>query len=214
MTIKCNIDATTPNQVFGSPILDKEDPQQLSTGLFNGQNYCKQIAILSKCVATTEEEFASTRNNPILLHVQLATERISLAMAKKIYLPLPILETNLNVPRLKLVIFLSRKTGPAPLNVAEYERYAADTLSRNAHGYYASGSNDMITLRENRDAYSRLRLMPKILVDVSTVSTGTSLFLLSNKILSEKQYADDVYSTFHLFIILYVSFLIVTCFTN
>lgn len=65
--------------------------------------------------------------------------------------------------------------GPAPLNVAEYERYAADTLSRNTHGYYASGSNDMITLRENREAYSRLRLMPKILVDVSSINTGKLL---------------------------------------
>ena len=66
-------------------------------------------------------------------------------------------------------------TGPAPLNVAEYEKYAKDTLSRNTHGYYASGSNDMITLRENRAAYSRLRLMPKILVDVSSISTGKNL---------------------------------------
>ena len=39
---------------------------------------------------------------------------------------------------LKTFIFVSPKTGPAPLNVAEYERYAADTLSRNAHGYYAT----------------------------------------------------------------------------
>ena len=134
--------------------------------------------------------------------MQLDIERISLSMAKKINSPLPILETTLDVPRLKLLFFTSRKTGPAPLNVAEYERYAADTLSRNAHGYYASGSNDMITLRENRDAYSRLRLMPKILVDVSTVSTGTSLFLHSNEIFSEKPYADDIKSAFHIFIIL------------
>ena len=68
--------------------------------------------------------------------------------------------------------FTSLIIGPAPLNVAEYERYAKDTLSRNTHGYYASGSNDMITLRENREAYSRLRLMPKILIDVSTINTG------------------------------------------
>jgi FMN-dependent dehydrogenase len=75
---------------------------------------------------------------------------------------------------IELIIFISpfHTIGPAPLNVAEYERYAKDTLSRNAHGYYASGSNDMITLRENREAYSRLRLMPKILVDVSSISTG------------------------------------------
>ena len=59
--------------------------------------------------------------------------------------------------------------GPAPVNVAEYEAYAAATLPRNAHGYYASGANDMITLRENRAAFSRLRIMPKILIDVSSI---------------------------------------------
>jgi hypothetical protein len=40
-----------------------------------------------------------------------------------------------------------------------------------------SGSNDMITLRENRAAYSRLRLLPKILIDVSKVSTGTTMYI-------------------------------------
>lgn len=65
--------------------------------------------------------------------------------------------------------------GPAPVNVAEYERYAKATLPRNAHDYYASGSNDMITLRENRDAFSRLRLVPRILVDVSKVSMNTTI---------------------------------------
>lgn len=65
--------------------------------------------------------------------------------------------------------------GPAPVNVAEYERYAKSTLPKNAFGYYASGSNDMITLRENRDAFARLRLMPKILVDVSAINTETTI---------------------------------------
>jgi (S)-2-hydroxy-acid oxidase len=55
------------------------------------------------------------------------------------------------------------------VNVAEYEAYAAAYLPRNAHGYYASGANDMITLRENRAAFSRLRIMPKILIDVSSI---------------------------------------------
>lgn len=65
--------------------------------------------------------------------------------------------------------------GPAPLNVAEYEKYAKDNLPRNAHGYYASGSNDMITLRENRAAYSRLRILPKVLIDVTKVDTETTV---------------------------------------
>mmetsp|Transcript_34036 Transcript_34036/g.46733 ORF Transcript_34036/g.46733 Transcript_34036/m.46733 type:complete len:390 (+) Transcript_34036:93-1262(+) len=65
--------------------------------------------------------------------------------------------------------------GPAPVNLAEYERYMKNALPRNAHDYYASGSNDMITLRENRAAYSRLRLLPRILVDVSKINTKTTV---------------------------------------
>lgn len=66
-------------------------------------------------------------------------------------------------------------SGPAPVNIAEFERYAKDYLPRNTHGYYASGSNDMITLRENREAFSRIRLMPRILVDVSNINTSTTV---------------------------------------
>jgi (S)-2-hydroxy-acid oxidase len=55
------------------------------------------------------------------------------------------------------------------LNIAEYERFARDTLPRNAFDYFASGSNDMITLRENRNAFTRLRLLPKMLVDVQDI---------------------------------------------
>jgi (S)-2-hydroxy-acid oxidase len=65
--------------------------------------------------------------------------------------------------------------GPAPVNLAEFERYAKNVLPRNAHDYYASGSNDMITLRENRAAYSRLRLLPRILIDVSSINTKTTI---------------------------------------
>ena len=66
-------------------------------------------------------------------------------------------------------------SGPLPLNLAEYERAAKNTLPRNAHDYYASGSNDMITLRENRAAYSRLRILPRILVDVSQINMKTTI---------------------------------------
>lgn len=65
--------------------------------------------------------------------------------------------------------------GPAPVNISEYERYAKDNLPRNAHDYYASGSNDMITLRENREAFSRLRIVPRVLIDVTKVDTHTTI---------------------------------------
>jgi (S)-2-hydroxy-acid oxidase len=50
------------------------------------------------------------------------------------------------------------------------------------HSPQYSGSNDMITLRENRAAYSRLRLLPKILIDVSKVSTES--FVLGERVSS------------------------------
>jgi (S)-2-hydroxy-acid oxidase len=33
----------------------------------------------------------------------------------------------------------------------------------------------MITLRENRDAFTRLRLLPRILIDVSKINTETTI---------------------------------------
>jgi isopentenyl diphosphate isomerase/L-lactate dehydrogenase-like FMN-dependent dehydrogenase len=66
-------------------------------------------------------------------------------------------------------------SGPLPLNLAEYEKFARNTLPRNANDYYASGSNDMITLRENRYAYSRLRILPRVLIDVSKIDTKLTI---------------------------------------
>jgi (S)-2-hydroxy-acid oxidase len=70
---------------------------------------------------------------------------------------------------------LVTSAGPDPVNISEYERFAQSILPRNAWGYYASGSNDMITLRENRDAFTRLRLMPRILVDVERINMQTTI---------------------------------------
>lgn len=54
-----------------------------------------------------------------------------------------------------------------PLNLFEYELCAAQQLSAMARDYYASGAWDEITLRDNRAAFERLRLRPRMLVDVS-----------------------------------------------
>ncbi|CAN0446798.1 unnamed protein product, partial [Hapterophycus canaliculatus] len=43
-------------------------------------------------------------------------------------------------------------SGWEPVNVREFERHAQLMLSKNAFDYYASGANDMVTLRENRCA--------------------------------------------------------------
>ena len=43
-----------------------------------------------------------------------------------------------------------------PLNVWDYERLAAERLEPGAHGYYAGGAGDEVTLRDNVEAYPPL----------------------------------------------------------
>jgi 4-hydroxymandelate oxidase len=61
------------------------------------------------------------------------------------------------------------------LNVWDYERAAAEHLDAGAFGYFAGGAEDEWTLRENRAAFARWVLRPRVLVDVSTVTTATTV---------------------------------------
>jgi isopentenyl diphosphate isomerase/L-lactate dehydrogenase-like FMN-dependent dehydrogenase len=61
------------------------------------------------------------------------------------------------------------------LNVADYERLAAETLQPGAYGYFAGGAGDEVTLRENVAAFQRLRLRPRVLADVSGVTTAATV---------------------------------------
>jgi len=62
-----------------------------------------------------------------------------------------------------------------PINVWDYERLAEEKLDANAHAYFAGGAGDEITLRENLAAFERRKLRPRVLVDVRTVSTATTV---------------------------------------
>lgn len=62
-----------------------------------------------------------------------------------------------------------------PVNVAEYEALAAETLEAGLLGYYAGGAADERTLRENVEAFARRRLLPRVLVDVGAVDTRTTV---------------------------------------
>ncbi|CAM9905892.1 unnamed protein product [Scytosiphon promiscuus] len=55
--------------------------------------------------------------------------------------------------------------------IADYERNAKIALPKGKFDYFAGGANDMVTLRENRAAYNRLRLRLRVLRGVSTVDT-------------------------------------------
>jgi isopentenyl diphosphate isomerase/L-lactate dehydrogenase-like FMN-dependent dehydrogenase len=59
------------------------------------------------------------------------------------------------------------------LNVADFEREAERRLEPGPFGYFAGGAADETTLRENVAAFDRRQLRPRMLVDVSDVSTQT-----------------------------------------
>ncbi len=59
------------------------------------------------------------------------------------------------------------------LNLLELEELARAKLPRMAFDYYAGGSHDEVTLRENVAAFGRLRVHYRVLRDVSARSTKT-----------------------------------------
>lgn len=62
-----------------------------------------------------------------------------------------------------------------PINLFEYEQLAPNHLSKMALDYYSSGAWDEITLRDNRAAFERVKLRPRILADVSQLSLKTTI---------------------------------------
>jgi 4-hydroxymandelate oxidase len=61
------------------------------------------------------------------------------------------------------------------LNVFDFEREAARLLPATAFDYYASGAHDELTLRDNREAYDRIRLRPRVLRGVADRAMAVTL---------------------------------------
>ena len=61
------------------------------------------------------------------------------------------------------------------LTVDDAERRAEEVVAPDAWSYIAGGAGDERTLRWNREAFSKFRLRPRVLVDVSSVSTETTV---------------------------------------
>jgi isopentenyl diphosphate isomerase/L-lactate dehydrogenase-like FMN-dependent dehydrogenase len=61
------------------------------------------------------------------------------------------------------------------LTVDDAERLAEAVVPPDAWGYIAGGAGDERTLRWNREAFSRCRLRYRVLIDVSDVSTATTV---------------------------------------
>jgi isopentenyl diphosphate isomerase/L-lactate dehydrogenase-like FMN-dependent dehydrogenase len=63
----------------------------------------------------------------------------------------------------------------APLTVADYGRRAEELLPAGPWAYYSGGAGDERTLRGNVERWRARTLRPRVLVDVGTVSTGTTV---------------------------------------
>lgn len=62
-----------------------------------------------------------------------------------------------------------------PVNIFDFERLARERLSPMAWDYYASGAHDEITVADNHEAFRRIRLAYRVLMDVSRRSTATTV---------------------------------------
>ena len=62
-----------------------------------------------------------------------------------------------------------------PINVFDYEQVAQAHMEAGAWDYYIGGAGDELTLHENRAAFERIRLRPRVLVDVSAVDMRTTV---------------------------------------
>ncbi len=61
------------------------------------------------------------------------------------------------------------------INVFDYEMLAEERMEPVYWDFYAGGSDDEVTARANQTDFARIRLRPRVLVDVSTCDTSTSV---------------------------------------
>ncbi|KAL2918137.1 hypothetical protein HK105_202064 [Polyrhizophydium stewartii] len=71
------------------------------------------------------------------------------------------------------------KPKPPPLdsvlNVFDFEGIAKHVLTKEAWAYYSSGGDDELTLQENHAAFHRIWLRPRVMRNVKTVDTRTTM---------------------------------------
>ncbi|CAJ1370487.1 unnamed protein product [Effrenium voratum] len=62
------------------------------------------------------------------------------------------------------------------MNLDDFEQQARQAIQTACYGYYQGGATDEWTLKENRYAFERYRIIPRVLVPVSTVDLRCSFF--------------------------------------
>jgi len=61
------------------------------------------------------------------------------------------------------------------LNTFDFESVAREVMEPQAWGYYSSGGDDEITLRDNHMAFQRITMKPRILVNVRDIDMTTTI---------------------------------------
>jgi isopentenyl diphosphate isomerase/L-lactate dehydrogenase-like FMN-dependent dehydrogenase len=64
---------------------------------------------------------------------------------------------------------------PPLLKILDSKEAAAERLEPGAHGYYAGGAGDELTLRDNVEAFRRWQLRPRMLIEVDACTTATTV---------------------------------------
>ena len=67
-------------------------------------------------------------------------------------------------------------SGPEPVCLADFEPLAKAKMPKMGWEYVTAGAGDELTVRWNKEAYQRIRLKPRVLVDVSKLDTRVTLF--------------------------------------
>lgn len=62
------------------------------------------------------------------------------------------------------------------VSLDDFERAAREWMAVMAYEYVASGAGDEITIRWNREDYHKLKLRPRVLLDVDVLDTSLELF--------------------------------------
>jgi 4-hydroxymandelate oxidase len=63
-----------------------------------------------------------------------------------------------------------------PATLSDFEPLAKQRMTDLAYEYVAGGAGDEITLRDNEAAFDRLKLQPRVLIDVSSLDTSVTIF--------------------------------------
>lgn len=69
---------------------------------------------------------------------------------------------------------------PVCVCLEDFHQYAKETMPKSSYDYYAQGAMDNETLKNNRKAFSKIRIRPRVMRDVSQIDT--SVEILGHKI--------------------------------